>query len=558
MDGTKVQKATKADDSNEPSAFRVDGKVLLFLSPPEGDTGADTGSHTDREEYPPHAARRSRFGRLGSGFRGGLGRGGGGRGGACLNFRNGDRFRLGAAADRADALLLAFLAFRRLLRDGPVSKGMRAGFREELAAAGIFLRVLRLGDGPFRHAAVHMVRAVDIAVSLAADLALCPPEAGRRAAGMSRGRDHRAGAQQSIAVLAVCIAGIAVLRAGRFHCVAHLRAAGMPRGGDHRAGGQQGIAVLAVCIAGIARCRAGRFHRAADLFVAGVVVGVKIAPLVYIRLRSLVVAGAAVLVVHRLRDAGGRRRKVHIAQPEPMVRHCVFSVLAIVAGVPVAILVVPVLPWGTKMMLRMVVLSAANVACARHAAVRSAAVAVSRFCLAAAIAPTGAGVGVVAVGRPCSPVMAEYAIFSAAQLAGFACGAGGRFGAASVFKHILPGRELIFIIAVRTFNACPMILWVRSTADRGGKELNDWEISFPAAVFAFVIKHPRRRIVRRRRRRHPRQKIQQQHGGKDRDPEFLLHPHTLLEIIYFSPLWHTHQKYNMPRRETQQQKTAVP
>lgn len=515
MDGTKVQKATKADDSNEPSAFRMDGKVLLFLFSPEGDTGADTGSHTDREEYPPHAARRSRFGWLGSGFRGGFGRGGGGRGGACLSLRNGDRFRLGAAADRADALLLAFLAFRRLLRDGPVSKGMRAGFREELAAAGIFLRVPRLGDGPFRHAAVCMVRAVDIAVSLAADLALCPPEAGRRAAGMSRGRDHRAGAQQS-------------------------------------------IAVLAVCIAGIARCRAGRFHRAADLFVAGVVVGVKIAPLVYIRLRSLVVAGAAVLVVHRLRDAGGRRRKVHIAQPEPMVRHCVFSVLAIVAGVPVAILVVPVLPWGTKMMLRMVVLSAANVACARHAAVRSAAVAVSRFCLAAAIAPTGAGVGVVAVGRPCSPVMAEYAIFSAAQLAGFACGAGGRFGAASVFKHILPGRELIFIIAVRTFNACPMILWVRSTADRGGKELNDWEISFPAAVFAFVIKHPRRRIVRRRRRRHPRQKIQQQHGGKDRDPEFLLHPHTLLEIIYFSPLWHTHQKYNMPRRETQQQKTAVP
>ena len=38
----------------------MDGKVLLFLSPPEGDTGADTDSHTDqtdREEYPPRAAR---------------------------------------------------------------------------------------------------------------------------------------------------------------------------------------------------------------------------------------------------------------------------------------------------------------------------------------------------------------------------------------------------------------------------------------------------------------------------------------------------------------------
>lgn len=231
MDGTKVQKAKKADDSNEPSAFRMDGKVLLFLFSPEGDTGADTGSHTDREEYPPHAARRSRFGWLGSGFRGGLGRGGGGRGGACLSLRNGDRFRLGAAADRADALLLAFLAFRRLLRDGPVSKGMRAGFREELAAAGIFLRVLRLGDGPFRHAAVCMVRAVDIAVSLAADLALCPPEAGRRAAGMfPRGGDHRAGTQQSIAALAVCVPGVSVLRAGGFRRAAHLRAAHMVGG----------------------------------------------------------------------------------------------------------------------------------------------------------------------------------------------------------------------------------------------------------------------------------------------------------------------------------------
>lgn len=445
MDGTKVQKAKKADDSNEPSAFRMDGKVLLFLSPPEGDTGADTGSHTgqtDREEYPPHAARRSRFGRLGSGFRGGFGRGGGGRGGACLNFRNGDRFRLGAAADRADALLLAFLAFRRLLRDGPVSKGMRAGFREELAAAGIFLRVLRLGDGPFRHAAVCMVRAVDIAVSLAADLALCPPEAGRRAAGMFPcGGDRRAGTQQSIAAFAVRIAGVARRRASRVLLAAHFRAAGMPRGGDHRAGGQQGIAVLAVCIAGIARCRAGRFHRAADLFVAGVVVGVKIAPLVYIRLRSLVVAGAAVLVVHRLRDAGGRRRKVHIALREPMraLRGFPFGAVEaanpVVFGVSSYVRVRAPVPARRKSMIGMEVRSAANGASAVCAAVRSAAVAVSRFNRAAAIALAGAGVGVVAVGLPIAPDVAENAVFAAAFLAGFACGAGGRFGSASMFKY---------------------------------------------------------------------------------------------------------------------------
>lgn len=389
---------------------------------------------------------------------------------ACLSLRSGDRFRFGAAADRADALLLAFLAFRRLLRDGPVSKGMRAGFREELAAAGIFLRVLRLGDGPFRHAAVCMVRAVDIAVSLAADLALCPPEAGRRAAGMfPRGGDRRAGTQQSIAAFAVCIPGVSVLRAGGFRRAAHLRAAhmvggvlfavglmaylahsrvfarrraaGVPCGGDHRAGAQQSIAVLAVCIAGIARCRAGRFHRAADLLVSGVVVGVKIAPLVYIRLRSLVVAGAAVLVVHRLRDAGGRRRKVHIALREPMraLRGFPFGAVEaanpVVFGVSSYVRVRAPVPARRKSMIGMEVRSAANGASAVCAAVRSAAVAVSRFNRAAAIALAGAGVGVVAVGLPIAPDVAENAVFAAAFLAGFACGAGGRFGSASMFKY---------------------------------------------------------------------------------------------------------------------------
>ena len=86
-------------------------------------------------------------------------------------------------------------------------------------------------------------------------------------------------------------------------------------------------------------------------------------------------------------------------------------------------------------MIGMEVRSAANGASAVCAAVRGAAVAVSRFNCAAAIAPAGAGVGVVAVGRPIAPDVAENAVFSAAFLAGFARGAGGRFGAAGVFKY---------------------------------------------------------------------------------------------------------------------------
>ena len=276
----------------------------------------------------------------------------------------------------------------------------------------------------------------------------------------------------------------------------------MPRGGDHRAGGQQGIAVLAVCIAGIARCRAGRFHRAADLFVAGVVVGVKIAPLVYIRLRSLVVAGAAVLVVHRLRDAGGRRLKVHIALREPMraLRGFPFGAVEaanpVVFGVSSYVRVRAPVPARRKSMIGMEVRSAANGASAVCAAVRGAAVAVSRFNCAAAIAPAGALVRLIVVaGLPLAPVVAENAVLSAAQLAGFARGAGGRFGAASVFKYTTiisrTARALLFVPASHTFNSCPMGLWVRRTADRGGNEPCDPEIFIRFASVAPGFNHRR-------------------------------------------------------------------
>ena len=67
-------------------------------------------------------------------------------------------------------------------------------------------------------------------------------------------------------------------------------------------------------------------------------------------------------------------------------------------------------------MIGMEVRSAADVALARLAAVRGAAVAVSRFSLAAAFALAGAGVGVgvVAIGLPLAPVVAENAVLSAA------------------------------------------------------------------------------------------------------------------------------------------------
>ena len=146
-------------------------------------------------------------------------------------------------------------------------------------------------------------------------------------------------------------------------------------------------------------------------------------------------------------------------------------------------------------MIGMEVRSAADVALARHATVRGAAVAVSRFNRAAAIAPAGAGVGVVAVGRPIAPDVAEYAVLSAAQRAGFARGAGGRFGAASVFKYttIISGAYArIFKTAVRTSNECPMKLWIRNAADRGGSEPDDQKVIATVAAFSACGSNPQR------------------------------------------------------------------
>ena len=147
-------------------------------------------------------------------------------------------------------------------------------------------------------------------------------------------------------------------------------------------------------------------------------------------------------------------------------------------------------------MIGMEVRSAANGASAVCAAVRSAAVAVSRFSLAAARALAGAGVGVVAIGLPLAPDVAENAVLSAAQLAGFARGAGGRFGAASMFIYttfIISGAcARKFKTAVRTSNECPMKLWMRSAADRGGSEPDDQKVIATVAAFSACGSNPQR------------------------------------------------------------------
>ena len=81
-----------------------------------------------------------------------------------------------------------------------------------------------------------------------------------------------------------------------------------------------------------------------------------------------------------------------------------------------------------------IVLPAAVGACAQLDTGRVAvAAAVCRVNRSAAIALAGADVGlVVALGLPRAPVVAQDTVLTVAFLAGFACGAGGRFGAAGV------------------------------------------------------------------------------------------------------------------------------
>ena len=351
----------------------------------------------------------------------------------------------------------------------------------------------RPGDDPFRLAAREMVPRVHAAVPLIADLTRRRPAARRRAAGMSRGRDHLTGCDLRVTYFAVCIPGIAVMRAVGVLLAAHLCTADVSRGRDRLAGGQHRTAVLAADIPGVTVLRAGSLHRAAHLRDTGVVLRVNIAPLVFICIRSLVVAGAAVHIVHRLGDAGSRGLQVHIALHERMRIHVCFRFSAVKApnpvafGIPAYFSVRIPLPACWKSM-PAIVLPAARGARAQRDAGPIASAAVFRFDRAAAIALAGAGMRlIIAVGLPLSPVVAEYAVFTAAFLAGFTSGAGGRFGSANVSKFIFAARARTFITAIRTSKNSPMPLWVRSAADRCGNEPNDREISSRIAFFAQCI-----------------------------------------------------------------------
>ena len=204
-------------------------------------------------------------------------------------------------------------------------------------------------------------------------------------------------------------------------------------GGDHRAGGKLHAAALAVGVAGVALLGAGGGLGVLHLGAAVVVLRIKLAPLVDVSIRSLVIADGAIRVVHSIRDAGGCGFQVHIALNEIMRILGFSSFFAIAAGEPVSIFVVPILRGFCKIMSAIVSLAAIG-ACARRDTGRGAvAAAARRVNRVAAFTLAGTGVGlVVAVGLPIAPDVAELTVFTAAFLAGFACGAGGSFGAASV------------------------------------------------------------------------------------------------------------------------------
>ena len=169
-----------------------------------------------------------------------------------------------------------------------------------------------------------------------------------------------------------------------------------------------------------------------------------------------------------------------------------------------------------------VVLPAAGSACSQgdagRTAVAGAACSVHRI---AAVTLAGAEMlAVVAPGLPCAPVVTELAVLSAALSAGFARGAGRRFGAARVIADWIAKKYGTFTFtAVWTFVNYPMLIVVVS--------LESCNLMICPRVTEKTYGADGFRL---RFRRHSRQQAQQQRRSQQYGKTLLLHLRRLLKV----------------------------
>ena len=243
----------------------------------------------------------------------------------------------------------------------------------------------------------------------------------------------------------------------------------------------------------------------------------------YISIRSLAVAVSAVRVVHGRRNAGGCGLKARaiVALNEEMCAHLSFRFVADGAANPVVFGIrIPALIRREGMCA--VVLPAAGSACSQgdagRAAVAGAACGVDRI---AAVALAGAEMRtVVAPGLPCAPVVTEFAVLSAALGAGFARGAGRRFGAARVIDDWIAKKYGMFAFTAEwTFVNYIMLIVVVSL------ESCNLKICLFLTEKTYVADGFRLRF-----QRHSRQQVQQQRRSQQYGKTLLLHLRRLLKV----------------------------
>ena len=254
-----------------------------------------------------------------------------------------------------------------------------------------------------------------------------------------------------------------------------------------------------------------------------VVVRVRSIPWVYISIRSLAVAVSAVCVVHGRRNAGGCGLKARaiVALNEEMCAHLSFRFVADGAANPVVFGIrIPALIRREGMCA--VVLPAAGSACSQgdagRTAVAGAACSVHRI---AAVTLAGADMlTVVAPGLPCAPVVTEFAVLSAALGAGFARGAGRRFGAARVIDDWIAKKYGMFAFTAEwTFVNYIMLIVVVSL------ESCNLKICLFLTEKTYVADGFRLRF-----QRHSRQQVQQQRRSQQYGKTLLLHLRRLLKV----------------------------